>query len=297
MNRTCVLLAVAALAALPPPAWRLLRGRRRSPCRARSARRRRSPSRRRGPPSCSLRSAATPRARRRRRPSSSRWDPTASPAPRSRSRSRPASSPRTRRTTSPWRLHPRRRHDHRPQPLDGRPRHGGRQPRRARGLTGSTGQHVFGLAGNVRGDVAVVTGRRLAPPHALPAPRRRHDVHRQAAHQRQQPRDATVALGPKGDVLVAWEDNHVIFARHIGPSNHAGAAHRIGDGMQSHLQAAVDDKGRLEVAWRPSASTRASPTRRPSCASRPPRRATASARSARSRRSTRAASSGRPAFA
>jgi hypothetical protein len=120
----------------------------------------------------------------------------------------------------------------------------------ARGLTGSTGQHVFGLAGNVRGDVAVVTGD--ASRHRTLYVRRAGAttftarLHISVSN----PRDATVALGPKGDVLVVWEDNHVIFARHIGPSNHAGAAHRIGDGVQSNLQAAVDDKGRLEVAWK-----------------------------------------------
>jgi hypothetical protein len=67
---------------------------------------------------------------------------------------------------------------------------------------------------------------------------------------RTQARDATVALGPKGDVLVAWEDKHVIFARHLGPTGNAGAVHRIGDGVQSNLQAAIDDKDRLEVAWK-----------------------------------------------
>jgi hypothetical protein len=63
-------------------------------------------------------------------------------------------------------------------------------------------------------------------------------------------RGATVALGPQGDVLVVWEDNHVIFARHLGATGHPGAAHRIGDDVQSNLQAAIDDKGRLEAAWK-----------------------------------------------
>jgi hypothetical protein len=120
----------------------------------------------------------------------------------------------------------------------------------ARGLSGSTGQRAFGLAGNLRGDVAVVTGD--ASRHRTLYLRRAGAttftarLHISVSN----PRDATVALGPKGDVLVVWEDDHVIFARHIGPSNHAGAAHRIGDGVQSNLQAAVDDKGRLEVAWK-----------------------------------------------
>jgi hypothetical protein len=63
-------------------------------------------------------------------------------------------------------------------------------------------------------------------------------------------RGATVALGPKRDALVVWEDNHVIFARHLGPTGHAGPVHRIGAGVQSELQAAIDDRGRIEVAWK-----------------------------------------------
>jgi hypothetical protein len=50
-------------------------------------------------------------------------------------------------------------------------------------------------------------------------------------------------------LLVVWEDNHQIYARHLGPTGRAGSVHRIGDGVQSQLQAAIDDTGRLEVAW------------------------------------------------
>jgi hypothetical protein len=121
----------------------------------------------------------------------------------------------------------------------------------AHGLTGSTGQHVMGLAGNARGDLAVVTGdashvrtvylRRAGTPSFRVALRI-------AVGSRA--RGATIALGPKGDVLVVWEDNHAIFARHLGTTGHAGAVHRIGDGVQSQLQAAIDASGRLGVAWK-----------------------------------------------
>jgi hypothetical protein len=122
----------------------------------------------------------------------------------------------------------------------------------ARGLTGSTGQNLFAVAGNVRGDVAVVTGNANSI-RTLYLRRAGSTVFRVALKipvSRDRARGATVALGPKGDVLVVWEDNHVIFARHVGPTGHAGAVHRIGDGVQSNLQAAIDDKSRLEVAWK-----------------------------------------------
>jgi hypothetical protein len=122
----------------------------------------------------------------------------------------------------------------------------------ARGLSGTTGQRVFGLAGNLRGDVAVLTGdaNSVRTLYLRRAGSTTFRVALKIPVSRSQARDATVALGPKGDVLVAWEDKHVIFARHVGPSGNAGAAHRIGDGVQSDLQAAIDDKGRLEVAWK-----------------------------------------------
>jgi hypothetical protein len=122
----------------------------------------------------------------------------------------------------------------------------------ARGLSGTTGQRVFGLAGNLRGDVAVLTGD-ASHVRTLYLRRAGSTTFRVALKfpiSRDQARGATVALGPKGDVLVVWEDRHVIFARHVGPSGNAGAVHRIGDGVQSDLRAAIDDKGRLEVAWK-----------------------------------------------
>jgi hypothetical protein len=121
----------------------------------------------------------------------------------------------------------------------------------AHGLSASTGQHVFGLSGNARGDLAVVTGDAS---HARTVYVRRAGTSAFRAALRiavsSRARGATIVVGPEGDVLVVWEDDHEIFARHLGPTGHAGAVHRIGDGVQSQLQAAIDDSGRLEVAWK-----------------------------------------------
>jgi hypothetical protein len=121
----------------------------------------------------------------------------------------------------------------------------------AHGLSASTGQHVMGLAGSARGDLAVVTGDAS---HARTVYVRRAGTTSFRVALRiavsSTARGATVAVGPKGDVLVVWEDDHDIFARHIGPTGHAGAVHRLGDGVQSQLQAAIDASGRLEVAWK-----------------------------------------------
>jgi hypothetical protein len=121
----------------------------------------------------------------------------------------------------------------------------------ARGLSGSTGQHVMGLAGNTRGDLAVVTGD-ASHVRTLYVRRAGSTSFRAALRIAvgSTARGATVAVGPKGDVLVVWEDKHEIFARHLGATGHAGAVHRIGDGVQSQLQAAIDDSGRLEAAWK-----------------------------------------------
>jgi hypothetical protein len=121
----------------------------------------------------------------------------------------------------------------------------------AHGLSASTGQHVMGLAGSARGDPAVVTGDAS---HVRTVYLRRAGTTSFRVALRisvtSRARGATVAVGPKGDVLVVWEDNHEVFARHLGTTGHAGAVHRIGDGVQSQLQAAIHDSGRLEVAWK-----------------------------------------------
>lgn len=62
-------------------------------------------------------------------------------------------------------------------------------------------------------------------------------------------RGAAVAVGSHGDVLVVWEDDHKILSRHIGPTGRAAAAHVLGTGVQSSIEARYDDSGRQEVAW------------------------------------------------
>jgi hypothetical protein len=117
-------------------------------------------------------------------------------------------------------------------------------------LSGSTGLHVDAVATSVRGDVAV-----------LGADTRKRVVYLQTAAQRQPhavltikvdpstARNATLALGPTGDVLVVWEDHHKVMARHRG-SKRWGSVATLGAGLQSDLSAVVDDSGRLLVAWK-----------------------------------------------
>jgi hypothetical protein len=125
----------------------------------------------------------------------------------------------------------------------------GGAPGTLRGLSGSTSEHVFALAADPAGDVAVVTGN---------TKRRRVLVRRPGSstfrsvltiNVSSRARGATVAVGPQGDVLVVWEDDHHIFTRHIGRNGHTGKQFRVGDGVQSRLQAAIDRSGRELVAW------------------------------------------------
>jgi hypothetical protein len=121
---------------------------------------------------------------------------------------------------------------------------------RLRGLSGSTGERLFALASDKAGDVALITGN---------TKRRRVWVRRHGGAATFRPaltipasdraRGATVAVGATGDVLVVWEDQHHVYARHLGPTGGLGRTTRVGDGVQSHLQAAVGDDRRLMVAW------------------------------------------------
>jgi hypothetical protein len=122
-----------------------------------------------------------------------------------------------------------------------------------RALPGTGGQWVSAVGGNpASGTVAVVTASMYNPG----APTRSVWLYRDGAFRRAltfeagtKARDAAVAVGARGDVLVAWQGHRTIYARHFGPTGRAGAVHRLGAGVQSALQARVDDDGRLEVAW------------------------------------------------
>jgi hypothetical protein len=118
-----------------------------------------------------------------------------------------------------------------------------------RGITGSTGERPFALAASDDGVVAIVLGTTKERRLLIRRPDGRGFVQAFRTSVTSQGRDATVAVGAAGDVLVLWEDQHRIFARHVGPSGGVGAVHRIGDGVQSRLQAAVEPSGRLMAAW------------------------------------------------
>ena len=61
-------------------------------------------------------------------------------------------------------------------------------------------------------------------------------------------RDTAVAIGPRGDVLLVWQERRAIRARHFSPSGRRGRVHTLGSGVQSALQANLAS-GRMEVAW------------------------------------------------
>jgi hypothetical protein len=66
-----------------------------------------------------------------------------------------------------------------------------------------------------------------------------------------QARGATLAVGGKsgGEVLVAYEDHHTLYARHRGTRSW-GSVHQLGDSLQSDISAAFDASGRESVAWK-----------------------------------------------
>ncbi|WP_445151010.1 hypothetical protein [Baekduia sp. Peel2402] len=118
-----------------------------------------------------------------------------------------------------------------------------------KGISGSTGRHAFGLAANDDGVVAIVIGNTTERRLLIRRPDGRGFVQAFSTKVGSQGRGATVAVGAKGDVLMVWENEHHIYARHVGPSGSVGSVHHVGDGVQSHLQAAVEAGGRLMIAW------------------------------------------------
>jgi hypothetical protein len=120
-----------------------------------------------------------------------------------------------------------------------------------RTLPGTTGDQLYAMAASPRGDVVVVTGDLVRRERQLWV-RRPGRSFRVALTEKVGPRarGATAAVGPKGELLLVWEDNHIIYARHVSPGSSAGRTSRLGDGVQSDLQAAIDQTGRLLVAWK-----------------------------------------------
>jgi hypothetical protein len=121
-----------------------------------------------------------------------------------------------------------------------------------RSLSGTSGEQLFALAAGARGDVAVVTGRAGAGTRKLWVRRPGSSSFRVALSVKvgSRARGTTAAVGPKGDLLLVWEDNHCIYSRHVGPGGGVGKTYRLGAGVQSDLQAAIDGTGREHVAWK-----------------------------------------------
>jgi hypothetical protein len=117
-------------------------------------------------------------------------------------------------------------------------------------LLGTQNQNVSGLDGNARGDVALAT--RGGRSRFIYLRRKGATAFSRVLtlSVSSTARDATVALSPDGQLLVVWEDQHEIMARHRGGSGSWGSMHRLGPGVQSDLQAAIDATGRELVAWK-----------------------------------------------
>src|SRR3954447_14177546 len=119
-----------------------------------------------------------------------------------------------------------------------------------RTLSGTQGQNVTALVGNARGDVALAT--RGLRTRLIYLRRKGTSTFSRVLtiNVSSTARGVTVALSPDGQLLVAWEDRHEVFARHRGARGTWGAAHALGPGLQSDLQAAMDSTGRMLVAWK-----------------------------------------------
>jgi hypothetical protein len=115
-------------------------------------------------------------------------------------------------------------------------------------IPGTSGQSALAVAGNAAGLVAIVTGKEQG----------HRDVwlFRDGTMRRVLTFSyhfgggiPTVAVGPKGDVLVAYGDGQGVDSRHIGPTGRIAAPRRLGPGVEPRLVARYDDSGRQEVAW------------------------------------------------
>jgi hypothetical protein len=117
-------------------------------------------------------------------------------------------------------------------------------------LSGTQSQNVTTLVGNARGDVALST--RGGRSRLIYLKRKGSGTFSKVLtiSVSSTARGVTVALAPDGELLVAWEDQHEVFARHRGTSGTWGAVHKLGPGIQSDLQAAMDATGRMMVAWK-----------------------------------------------
>lgn len=119
-----------------------------------------------------------------------------------------------------------------------------------RTVAGTKGQQLYALASNASGLMAIATGGLRSRSVYIRKPGTSTFSRKLTIRVSSLARNATVAVGKIGDVLFVYEDEHAIRARHIGPRGTVGAVHRLGAGVQSVLQAIVNDNGRLSVAWK-----------------------------------------------
>ncbi len=119
-----------------------------------------------------------------------------------------------------------------------------------RTLPNTQGQNVTALVGNARGDLALSTRGLRSRMIFLRRKGTSTFARVLTIAVSSTARDVTVALSPDGQLLVVWEDRHEVFARHRGTSGTWGAVHTLGPGVQSDLQAAMDETGRMMVAWK-----------------------------------------------
>jgi hypothetical protein len=117
-------------------------------------------------------------------------------------------------------------------------------------VPGTKGRQIFAMASNRDGLVALVVGSLRTRSVLLRRPGSSTFAEKLRIRVSSNPRGATVAVGEAGDVLVVYEDGHVVRARHIGRHGSVGPLHRLGAGVQSELRALVTGSGRLEVAWK-----------------------------------------------
>lgn len=118
-----------------------------------------------------------------------------------------------------------------------------------RTVAGTKGQQLYALAANRAGLMALVTGTSGTRTVYIRRPGSSTFATKLRMRVSDRARGATVAVGDRGDVLVVYEDAHTVRARHIGRGGTVGPVHRLGPGVQSNLQAVVNDDGRLAVAW------------------------------------------------
>jgi hypothetical protein len=119
-----------------------------------------------------------------------------------------------------------------------------------RTVAGTKGQQLYGLASNDAGLMAIATGTARTRSVFVRRAGSSTFTRKLRIAVTSRARGATVAVGAKGDMLFVYEDDHVIRVRHIGPRETVGAVHQLGSGVQSDLQAIVNDDGRLAVAWK-----------------------------------------------